>query len=98
MDSQLDKELQSAFDWESLDTQPIDDGNMDKALELAKEIHKAFNSGSGKYVLKHLINTYLTKPIVRPGDDAFACGIREGRADVIRQILHNIEFAKKGDR
>lgn len=98
MDSQLDKELQSAVGWESLEPAISNDRNMEKALELAKEIHKAFNSGSGKYVLKHLINTYLTKPIVRPGDDAFACGIREGRADVIRQILHNIEFAKKGER
>jgi len=65
---------------------------------LDNEIFKAFRSGSGKFVLNHLINTYLTKPIVRPGDDAFSCGIREGRADLVRQIIKSIENAKTGTK
>lgn len=86
--------------WQGLEAISNDpsDKNFEQALELAKEIHKAFNRGSGKYVLEHFVSTFLTKPIVRPNEDAFAQGIREGRADVVRQILQQIEFAKTGDK
>ena len=85
----------SSLHWESLD--PVAHEKDQKGIELAKEIHNTFRSGSGKYVLEFLVNKFLTKPIVVPGDDAFAQGIREGRADVVRQIMANIELAKQGE-
>lgn len=98
MDNQLNQELRrSGLNWESLNYQP-ETGDKAQALELAQQIHNAFREGSGRYVLEFLISAFLTKPIVRPGDDAYSQGIREGRADVVRQILANIEFAKQGDQ
>ena len=95
----VDKLLKSSS-WESLESVTNDPSgeNFSLALELANEFHSAFRRGSGKYILEHLVNTYLTKPIVRPNDDAFAQGIREGRADVVRQILQQIEFSKTGEK
>ncbi len=69
----------------------------DLAMEIAGEVHNTFRDGSGKYVLEYFIKSFLTKSIVRPGEDAFAQGIREGQADVIRQILRWIEISKTGE-
>lgn len=98
--SELVDKLLNSGTWEGLEAISNDPGdkNFEQALELAEQIHKAFKSGSGKYVLEHFVNVFLTKPIVRPGEDAYAQGIREGRADVIRQILQQIQFAKTGDK
>ena len=97
---ELADQLLKSQGWDSLDPVNNDpkDENFQKALELAGQIHQAFKEGSGKYVLEYLVSSFLTKPIVRPGEDAFAQGIREGRADVVRQILQNIEFSKQGER
>jgi len=95
---ELTKMLLESGGWESLNGPVVEEGNYDKAIELASQFRIAFDSGSGKYVLEHMVSTYLTKPIVRAGEDAYAQGIREGRADIIRQILAQIEFAKKGEK
>ena len=98
--NELADQLLKSHGWEGLEAINNDpsDENFEQALELAKQIHLAFRAKSGKYVLEHFVNTFLTKPIVRPGEDAYAQGIREGRADVIRQILQQIEFAKTGEK
>ncbi len=98
--NELADQLLKSQGWEGLDAISNDpsDENFEQAMELAKQIHLAFRAKSGKYVLEHFVSTFLTKPIVRPGEDAYAQGIREGRADVIRQILQQIEFAKTGER
>jgi len=98
--SELADQLLKSHGWEGLEAINNDpsDENFEQALELAKQIHLTFTSDSGKYVLEHFVNTFLTKSIVRPGEDGNANGIREGRADVTRQILQNIEFAKTGEK
>ena len=98
--NELADQLLKSQGWEGLNAISNDPGdeNFEQAMELAKQIHLTFTSDSGKYVLEHFINTFLTKPIVRPGEDGNANGIREGRADVTRQILQQIEFAKTGER
>ena len=96
LSSELEEALRdSSLNWESLE--PIVHEQSKSNLEIAKQIHNTFKEGSGKYVLEFMIRKFLTKPIVIPGQDAFAQGIREGRADVVRQIMANIELAKQGE-
>lgn len=97
--NELTEKLLGSDGWESLEQINNDpnDKNYKEALELAGQIHNTFREGSGKYTLEYFIKVFLTKPIVRPGEDAYAQGIREGRADVIRQILQQIEFSKTGE-
>ena len=67
-----------------------------EALRMAKMHAVVFESEVGKVLLDHWIKTFVCRPIVRPHEDAYAQGIREGQADVVRQILTNIEIAKHG--
>lgn len=64
------------------------------AMRIAKMHAVALNTDAGKVLLEHWVRTFLCRAIVRPGEDAYAQGIREGQANVIRQILAQIEFAK----
>ena len=56
----------------------------------------AFSSNAGRYVLQDLMQLFLLTRIVRPGDDQFSAGIRQGQADVVQRILAMIEFANTG--
>lgn len=80
--------------WKSLD-EIIDRSEEEKkASEIASAYLNTFSTEAGKFVLDSMIETFLTKPIVRSGEDAYAQGIRQGRADVIMQIIGQIEYAK----
>jgi hypothetical protein len=96
--SELVDQLLQSNGWEGLEPAKVDQKKKEEALDIASQIHNAFREGSGKFVLEYLVQTFLTKPIVRPGEDAFAQGIREGRADVVRQLLSQIEFSKQGKK
>lgn len=78
--------------WEALE-----EANQDnvKATEIATMYFRCFDTDYGKVVIDDLVSKFLTKPIVRPNEDAFAQGIREGRADIVRQILIQLEYAKE---
>jgi len=80
--------------WESLEAITDRDNEVRQASEIATMYFSCFGTDAGQRVLEDLVNKFLTKPIVRPGEDAFAQGIREGRSDLIRQILIQIEYAK----
>lgn len=80
--------------WESLN-EIIDRSDEEaKARDIASAYFNCFNTEAGQWVIEDLVNKFLTKPIVRPGDDAYAQGVREGRADLVRQLLIQIEYAK----
>ena len=64
------------------------------AMRIAKMHATVLDTEAGKLLLEHWIRTFLLRPVVRPGEDAFAQGIREGQANVIRQILGQLEFAR----
>lgn len=81
--------------WETLE---LDKHERSKANEIATMYFQCFNTDIGQVVLEHLVEKFLTKPIVRPGEDNFSQGIREGRADLVRQILLQIEFAKNPEQ
>jgi len=80
--------------WESLEAITDRDNEVRQASEIATMYFSCFGTDAGQRVLEDLVNKFLTKPIVRPGEDNFAQGVREGRADLIRQILIQIEYAK----
>lgn len=86
--------------WEALEI----DG--DKLQEIRKEqevegrnmaslFHQTYvQNDAGKRVLEIMMKQTLLKPTVRPASSQFEAGIREGRADMVRQILLNIEIAE----
>jgi hypothetical protein len=80
--------------WESLEAITDRENEVRQASEIATMYFSCFGTDAGQRVLEDLVNKFLTKPIVRPGEDNFAQGVREGRADLIRQILIQIEYAK----
>lgn len=80
--------------WESLEAITNREQEERQASDIATMYFSCFGTDAGQRVLEDLVNKFLTKPIVRPGEDAFSQGIREGRSDLIRQILIQIEYAK----
>lgn len=80
--------------WESLNEIIDRTDEQRQASEIATAYFNCFDSEAGRWVMEDLVNKFLTKPIVRPGEDAYAQGVREGRADLVRQILIQIEYAK----
>ena len=67
-----------------------------KGFEIAKMHADVFNTEAGQKLLAHWIKVFVARPIVRPGDDQFTAGIREGQADVVRQLLTQLEHARQG--
>ena len=67
-----------------------------EAYRIAKMHADTFSTDTGKELLQHWIKTFLARSIVRPGEDAFAQGIREGQANVVRQVLEQLELARSG--
>lgn len=94
------KEIQDLVGWGALDLGgEAHQAQRDKAeaegRALASLFHRAFRqSEAGAQVLDHLITVTLMRPTVKPNDTQFQAGIREGRADIVRQILQQLEFAE----
>lgn len=65
-------------------------------LELASLYRVACATPAGRLVLTDLIRMFYMQRVVRPGDDQFSAGIRQGQQDVVRRILSMIEFANTG--
>lgn len=96
---QLDKIL-GMDGWQSLEeiaVTEMDEEQKALALEFASYYRQIFETDAGKRVLEHLIKMTLLQPTVQPMDSQFAAGIREGRADMVRSIMRQIEFAKTGE-
>lgn len=86
--------------WESLDfdTSHLDEKQRQKAVEFASLYRKVFESPAGKKILRHMIRVTVLQPTVTSDSPQFAAGIREGRADIVRGILQQIELAKTGGK
>jgi len=67
-----------------------------KGYEIAKMHADVFNTEAGQKLLSHWVKIFVARAIVRPGDDQFTAGIREGQADVVRQLLTQLEYARQG--
>jgi len=92
--------LKGADGWAALELASLDE--IDQAVRqqkllIAGHFQSTFcNSEQGKFVLDTLVRDYLLPRIANPGDDAVTIGIRQGQADVVRQILALIELARTG--
>ena len=70
--------------------------NWAAAFQIAKLHADVFNTEPGRELLKHWVKSMMVRPIVRPGQDAYSHGIREGQADFVRQVLQQLEVARIG--
>lgn len=86
--------------WGALDleSETLDEIRVEQEKEgrsLASLFHQAFvQNDAGKIILDIMIKQTILKPTVTPNATQFEAGIREGRADMVRQILLNIELAE----
>ena len=81
--------------WESLDAgKALDNEQATEAARIARMIANTFNTQEGQECLKHLIKITLLRPTVTDNATQFQAGIREGRADLVRQIMSQIEVAR----
>ena len=93
------RRLTVAEGWQSLTGAPDPQATREQwaaFFAIAKPVHDTFTTEAGQKVLQQLVTTYLVRPIVHPNDTQFAAGIRQGQADVVLQILQQIELAKRG--
>ena len=83
--------------WAALDIEPPGQSKESaaKGREIASRFHECFRAEAGQFVLDRLIAITILRPTVTPGSTQFDAGIREGRADLVRQILAQIETAEK---
>lgn len=85
--------------WESLSpeaTKRMQQLQFEEQLNRASLYRQCFTTSVGRMVLQDMISTYLGRAIVVPDDDAKADGIRQGQANVVGDILSQIEFANTG--
>lgn len=95
--TELLKKLQG---WESLelDSEALEEIRKAQEMEgreLASLFHQCYvQNDAGRIVLDIMIKKTLMRPTVTPAATQFEAGIREGRADMVRQILLNIAIAE----
>lgn len=94
---EIAKRLAKVNGWEFLDVdRPKDTSEVGEGFRIARLCSDTFASPAGQALLEHLIVCFICRPILRPADTQFEAGIRQGQADVVMQILSNIEIAKRG--
>lgn len=67
-----------------------------EAMRIAKMHARVFDSDAGRELLDYWIKIFMLRPIVRAGGDIKADAIREGQANVVRQLLMQLEVARTG--
>jgi hypothetical protein len=98
MHSELSRRLvqPGVFDDEAARNELITREAWAKGFGIAQLHAQVFNTEAGERLLQLWIRNLWANPIVRAGEDAFAQGIREGRADLVRQVLVQLEIARQG--
>jgi len=81
--------------WEQFDQASEDSSEQlnTQRLEISHKIAKLYNSKAGKEVLNLMVNQFLLTDIATPHDTQVGIGIKQGRADVVKQILAHIEIS-----
>ena len=82
--------------WQALESPKPGEKAWEDMYRIAKLCADCYASPVGQEWLRHMVAVFLARPIVKPADTQFAAGIRQGQADVVLQILTNIEIAKRG--
>ena len=55
---------------------------------------ETFSTDAGQKVLKDLVDMYLNKKIALPNDNMMMIGIRQGKADLVRDMIRAINSIK----
>lgn len=53
---------------------------------------RLFSTEDGKYVLEHLAKNNLAVPVATKGDDLLDIGVKQGRANLVNEIIQRIEI------
>ncbi len=86
----------SSLDFDDDDIKKTQDNQQELCLAIASKYHQVFKQNSiGREILNEMIKVTIMRATVHPNDSQFAVGIREGRADMVRQILQQIEIAER---
>lgn len=58
---------------------------------------RLFNTADGKYVLEHMVKMHLTGSIAEQGDNLLDIGVKQGMANMVKEIIQRIEITKGGN-
>ena len=89
--------------WDSLEfddetTKKLSAENLELAKAEASKYHQIFKQNPiGVEILERMIQTTIMQPTLHPNDTQFQAGIREGRCDIVRQIIQQIKIAERKD-
>lgn len=72
------------------------DRQRQEMLAIAQLYRETFSTESGRKVLAILLSQTVLQPTVTADATQFGAGIREGRADIVRSIMKQIEIANTG--
>ena len=53
---------------------------------------RLFKSQDGQDVLDHLVRTQMAVPIAQNGDDLITIGEKQGRSNLVNEIIQRIEY------
>ena len=83
--------LITARGWSSFDV--AERNTQQEYLDFAHLVASLFGTPEGKKVLDVMIKKYLLRDIAGDNDSQIAIGRKQGRADVVKQILAQIEIS-----
>ena len=64
--------------------------------EINDTYYRLFSTPDGVRVLEHLVQTCLTVPIATKGSDLLDIGEKQGRANLVNEMIQRIENSKTG--
>jgi len=68
----------------------VSDEVKEQYAALNKLYKGTFETDLGKELLKYLKETYVDTSMARPGDDLLTIGLRQGQANVINNIIQEV--------
>lgn len=57
---------------------------------------RLFSTEDGKFVLDHMVKYNLAVPIATKGDDLLDIGVKQGRSNLVNEIIQRMEVNKNG--
>ncbi len=61
--------------------------------QLNDTYYRLFNTDDGKYVLEHMVKMHLVGSIAEQGDNLLDIGVKQGRANHVKEIVQRIELS-----
>lgn len=70
------------------------EGYEQEVQEINQAYARLFSTEDGKFVLDHLVKYNLAVPIATQGDNLLDIGVKQGRANLVNEIIQRIEVVK----